>query len=375
MKKVLICMTSLATGNGIAKVMMNYYDDLIEQGYNIDFLIILNLKSKEEYLKKLNIQNSNIFIVPEGNKIKKCFYIIKMLPKLIKNNEYDIVHVNLVSLYAFCCIWISKLKKVKNIIYHIHNPIPKMKKIKYIITRLLNWLCIKGANKYLACSISAGKSVFKNRKFEIIRNLIDTEKYAFDKFSRHKYRKEFNIVKEEYLIGNIARFEEQKNPFFIIDVVNKLVKDEQKVKFLWIGEGSLKKQIIDYIDKLGIKDKCIILNNRSDVNKIYSAMDLFFLPSNFEGLGIVFIEAQCAGLPVLTSNEVPKDIQLTDLVHILNLNEPKQLWKEKIIKIKNEKSKKRDIYVEKIRNKGYDISDNTILSKFYDMCLNVKDTS
>ncbi len=371
MKKVLICMTSLATGNGIAKVMMNYYDDLIKQGYNIDFLLILNLKPKDEYIEKITKGKGNIYVIPEGNKIKKSFYIIKMLPKLKKDNKYDIVHVNLVTIYALCCIWMSKIMRVKNIIYHIHNPIPKMKKIKYAITKFLNLLCIKGANKHLACSISAGKSVFKNKEFQVIRNLIDTNKYIFDQSLRDNYRKEFNVSDDEFLIGNIARFEDQKNPFFIIDIIDELIKEKQKVKFLWIGEGSLKKQVIDYIKELGIQDKCILPNNRSDANHIYSAMDLFFLPSKFEGLGIVFIEAQCAGLPVLTSNKVPEDIQVTDLVHVLNLNDSKEIWSEEIIKIKNEKYRKRDIYVEKIKNKGYDISNSTILSNFYNNILNI----
>lgn len=365
MKKVLICMTSLATGNGIAKVMMNYYDDLIKQGYDIDFLLILNLKPKKDYIETIAKRKGNIYVISEGNKIKKSFYIMKKISKIIKNNKYDIVHVNLVTIYALCCIWMSKIMGVKNIIYHIHNPIPKMKKIKYTITRFLNLLCIKGANRYLACSKLAGKSVFNNKDFQVIRNLIDTNKYVFNQNLRDKYRKEFAINDDEFFIGNIARFEDQKNPFFIIDVINELIKYKQKIKFLWIGEGSLKKQVIEYITTLGIQDKCIFLNNRSDVSQIYSSMDLFFLPSKFEGLGIVFIEAQSAGVPVLTSNHVPEDIQLTNLVHILDLNDSEKIWANEIIKIKNEKHEKRDIFAEEVKRKGYDISNNTMLGKLY----------
>lgn len=372
MKKVLICMTSLSIGNGIAKVIMNYYDCLIKQGYSVDFLLILNLEPKKEYIEQITKANSKIFVVPKGNKLEKCLNLIKELPQILKNNQYDIVHVNLVRMYALCCIWISKVMKVKNIIFHIHNPIPETKKIKQTIIKFFNFLCIKGSNHYFACSVSAGKSIFDKRNFYVVRNLIQTTQYAFDENARNRYRSEWNIKDNDFLIGNIARFENQKNPFFIIDIISELMQSEKDVKFLWIGEGNLKNKIKDYIKEKRIDNKCIILGNRDDVNKIYSSLDLFFLPSKYEGLGIVFIEAQCAGVPVLTSNKVPlQDLRITDLFQHLELEKNEKAWKEKIIDIKRKKYRyKREQYCDIIRKTKYDISNNYIMVELYNKILN-----
>lgn len=371
MKKVLMCMTSLSVGNGIAKVIMNYYDYLIKKGYHVDFFLILNIKSKKEYKEKINKGNSNVYIVPEGNKIKKYFLILKMLFKVIKNNKYDIVHINLVSIYATLCIWMANIIRVKNIIYHIHNPISKRTGIKNAIIRFLNFLCIKGSNQYIACSVSAGKSVFGDRDFQIVRNLIETDKYMFDESARNKYRQELGIKDNEILIGNVARFEEQKNPFFAINIIKDVMQTEKNVRFLWIGEGSLKNKVKNYIKEIEIEEKCIILDNRDDVNKMYSAMDMFFLPSKFEGLGIVFIEAQCAGTPVLTSNKVPiEDLDITDLFNYMELERNEQEWKNKLIEKINKKYKyKREQYCDIVYKTKYDISNNYRMVELYDNIL------
>ena len=367
MKRVLICLTSLATGNGIAKTIMNYYDALIKANYIVDFLLILNLESDSKYLEKIKRGDSKIFVIPEGTKIKKSITIRKQLTSILKQYQYDIIHVNLVQLYAYACIHTAKKMKVPNIIYHVHNPMFKLPLLKSIFVRITNALCIRQASCYFSCSELAGKSVFKNKKFQIVKNLIDVKQYGFDEKAREKYRKQFQIKQNETVIGVVARLEQQKNPYFVIDVVEELVKKE-KIRLLWIGTGSLKKKIEEYIREKNLSNECILMEPRNDVNKIYSAMDTFFLPSIYEGLGIVLIEAQTSGLHVLTSTKVPKDIELTNLVLKLDLQENIEIWANQLYDI-IEKSKSENInrkkYQDLIQTSGYDISNNEVLVELY----------
>ena len=365
MKKVLICLTSLSSGNGIAKAIMNYYNELIKSSYQVDFLLILNLKSNDEYLELIKKSNSKIFTISEGNKIKKSIYIKTELSRILKNEKYDIIHVNLVQLYAYACIHTAKKMKVKNIIYHVHNPTTKLPFLKDVLYKITNYLCIKQATHYFACSNLAGKSVFKNKKFQVIKNLTEIKQYIYDENARKEYRKQFNIQPNELVIGVVARIEEQKNPYFVFHIVSELMKKRKNIKLLWIGTGSLKGKIEEYIQKVNIANQCMLLEIRNDVNKIYSAMDVFFLPSLYEGLGIVFIEAQSAGLPILTSTKVPTDIEVTDLVYKLDLQENIEIWVNQLDNLLQEKID-RPKYGNIMQNSGYDISNDEALVKAYD---------
>ena len=237
MKRVLICLTSFTTGNGIAKTIMNYYDALIKENYIVDFLLILNLASDPKYLEKIKLGHSKIFVVPDGTKIKKSIATVKLLTKILTQNKYDIIHVNLVQLYAYSCIHTAKKLHVPNIIYHIHNPIFKLPLLKSALVKLINALCKRQSNHYFACSESAGKSVFKNKKFKVIKNLINVKQYEFNEDARNKYREQFGIKQDEIVIGVVARMEKQKNPYFVIDIIKELSK-KKKIKLLWLGTGS-----------------------------------------------------------------------------------------------------------------------------------------
>lgn len=221
-----------------------------------------------------------------------------------------------------------------------------------------------------ACSRDSGNSQFGKREFQIIYNGIDTEKYIWNDFIREKYRKQFEI-EDNFVIGNVARFEFQKNHEFLIDIFFEIKKREKNAKLLLIGRGTREQIIREKVEKLGLIDDVIFAGLRSDVNNCMQAMDVFVLPSHFEGLGIVNIEAQAAGLPCFVSEKVvPKEIEITDLVHFISLNEGAVDWAKKILQNRQDIKYRKDTSNE-IKKSGFDIeTTKKVLVDFYQLLLN-----
>lgn len=353
MKKILVCLSSLGNSNGVASFFMSYYPELIKDGYKIDFYLIRDdIQMSKRYIDTIQKNNGRILIAESHNKINRYFKVKKSLKKYLKNN-YDIVHVNLVNVYAYACIKaVKKYSPNTKIIYHVHNPNFRMN----FIGNVLNKLCINFSDKKIACTEDAGKSMFQNQNFTIIKNAINIEKYKFNLSSRQKIRKKYNINENQFVIGTVARITKQKNPFFIIDILECIKKVNEKVKLLWIGEGTLEKSIVEYIKEKKLEENVLIIKNVENVYEFYSAMDAFLLPSLFEGLGIVFVEAQANGLRVYASTNVPKDIQLTDLVNFIDLNESALFWSEKILKdFEMTNNRNSEVYQEKLKASDYNI--------------------
>ena len=165
------------------------------------------------------------------------------------------------------------------------------------------------ATDYFACSEVAGRYLFGNKAFDqgevkIIHNAIDVEKFKFDKVARKKLRKEFGIMDSTIVIGHVGRFVQTKNHTFLVDVFKKYHERNPDSKLLLIGIGPLENQIKDKIRKLDLVESVIFLGQRDDINKLYSVMDIFCLPSLYEGLPVVGVESQATGLPIIFSNGV-----------------------------------------------------------------------
>ena len=366
MKKVLICISGLHVDNGIAKVIMNYYESLVENGYNIDFLEMVDGYTDENYAEMIRKNGGKIYVVPKHNRYSRKKVVSKYVSDLLLKKSYDIIHVNLVNLYAFLCIKIAKKSGIKHIIYHIHNPKHFNKTI--LVNNILNNYCINNASKLVACTTDAGKSVFGRRNFEVINNTIDVKEYCFSHEMRKKYREDMKID-DKLVIGVVARKEKQKNPFFIIDIFKYISEQNKNCILLWIGKGSLDKKVENYAKKKHVYDKVKFLGFRKDVKNLYSCMDVFLLPSRFEGLGIVFIEAQAFGLPTYTSTNVPKDVNISDLIHFISLKEKTQKWGDAILNAKIEQ-KDRAEYNGVVCNTVFNKENNSSLVKLYDKVLN-----
>ena len=355
MKKVLIILPSFTSANGIANVIMNFSDKLINEGYFIDYMVISNKNINEKYLSIIEKNNSKVFIMPNHNKFNRYFKVNKYCEEIFKQYQYDIVHVNLIDIYAIAILKAAKSVNITSRIYHVHNPNSGKNIIHKMIKSFFNHISKKNANIFFSCSELAAKSMLKKEKFEVIKNGIETNIYQFNEENRENIRKIFKITDNTILIGTVGRLEKQKNPEFALKIIYELIKNNSNIKYLWVGNGSLKKKIKDKIKKMGIEDKVIFAGDVDNVQDYYSAFDVFLLPSKFEGLGIVFIEAQANGLDIFTSTNVPKDIEITKLVNKIELSKKPSHWAKEIEKkiTQIEKNKRYNNCYDIIKN-GFD---------------------
>lgn len=208
------------------------------------------------------------------------------------------------------------------------------------------------ATKLLACSETAGKWMYGGRRFEVVNNGIDTDKFAFSPNERRAVRSKLGI-ENKLAVGFVGRLWKQKNPLFLIDVFSEVLEREANSVLLIVGDGEMRRAMEEKAAGFKIADKVIFLGVRNDIPRLMSAMDRFVLPSIFEGLPFVLVEAQAAGLPCTVSENVSKESNICGEAEYLSLECEKGVWADTIInhKLRGERGE----YAEIVREKGYDI--------------------
>lgn len=346
--KVLVINTVRFRLNGITSVIMNYYRKMDKSDMKIDFVVINEIS--EEYRTELERNNSNIYYIPRKKNPLK--YMISLY-KLIKKNEYDIVHVHGNSAIMSIETVVANLAKVPVRIVHSHNTTCIHKRLHNLLYPVLKRTYTHG----FACGQDAGNWLFRNQRFKIIKNGIDLNKFRYDEEEREIYRKKINAGNLK-VVGHIGNFIYQKNHNFLIDVFYELLKMDKNYLLLLISDGQLLEQMKEKVKKLGIENNVIFLGKTTEVSGYMQAMDIFILPSYYEGLPVVLIEAQALNLPCLVSDKVSKEVKLTDLVEFLPIDNI-SIWVKNIINIKlqNRTFNIKTIH-EKIKECGYDVSTN-----------------
>ncbi len=351
--KILIVVNNLRVANGVATVIMNQYNGLISEKNEVEFLQFMSFDSK--YLKEIEQKNGKIYTVEKNLKsFRKLF-------KIINDGNYDIVHINQMNLQTVFLSIYAKFKKVKCIIYHSHNTkIPGGFKRK-ILQKASNLVYNNCSTHFIACSEKAGRDAFKNKKFVILKNSINVKKFEYDYKIRNTYRERNNINSNTFVVGTVCRYSNQKNPIFMIDIFSEIVKKIPNSIFLWIGsapseDDPIIEQMNKRVEELGLKNNIMWLGSKEDVYNWYSVMDVFLMPSKWEGLGITYIESQANSLPTFASDVVPIDTNVTSFMNYLSLEESATKWAEKICEypVRNEKSKV-DNY-KKFVEQGYDVN-------------------
>ncbi len=343
---------------GTQAFLMNLYRNIDRDKIQFDFLV--EYEEKEFYDDEIISLGGKIYYT----NFRKTLNVIKFkktLSNILKEHpEYKIVHIHATAIGKICTD-VAKKCGVKTIIAHTHNN-SAVKDWKYYPKILLRKLYTKGPTDFFACSEDAGRYTFKNKKFTVVYNAIDIDKFLFKQEIREEFRKELNI-EDKFVIGNIGRLHEQKNQSFLIDVFYEIQKRKDNAILLIIGKGPLENELKEKVSNLGIDNKVYFLGNRKDIERIYQGMDVFVLPSLFEGLGIVAIEAQVSGLPVIASTGVAKEANITNNIRNIDLSEPIDVWVEAICKTKvNSRKSIEDI----VRKSKFNIKNNVkFLQEFY----------
>lgn len=314
----------MAINGGTESLWMNYYRNIDRTKVQFDFLV----ESESQIINRKEIEElgGSVVIIPP---YKNVFKYIKTLTKIFKENKYDIVHSNMNALSVFT-LKAAKKAGIRVRIAHSHSTSNKKEWKKNIVKNILRPFSKKYATDYFACSELAGRWLFGDKtynqgKVTIIKNAIDIEKFKFNEDNRNAIKSEFKVQDNELLIGNVGRMMAQKNQAFLIRVFAKYHKVNQNAKLMIVNDGPLLEELKALAKELNVTDSVIFVGPRADLYRYFSAFDLFTLPSIYEGLGIVLVEAQANGLNCVASTNVPTEADGTGNVQFVELDEEKWL--------------------------------------------------
>ncbi|MCF0242820.1 MAG: glycosyltransferase family 1 protein, partial [Treponema sp.] len=281
-------------GGGVESVVMNYYRNIDRSKIQFDF--ICDSDSTNIPYEEIESLGGKVMLVPPYQKV---LAYRKELINIFNENHYRIVHSHLNTLSCFS-LSAAKKAKVPVRIAHSHSSTNKKEWKKNILKQILRpWSSIF-ATHYFCCSELAGRWQFGNKKYDdgkvfLLNNAIDLEKFRFDKNVRKSKRTELGISENTFVLGHIGRFVTVKNQKFIIDVFSSVHEKEKDSVLIIAGQGPLEMELKEYVKKLGLETSVKFLGQRNDAQELYQAMDVFLLPSLYEGLPVVLVEAQASG--------------------------------------------------------------------------------
>lgn len=347
---------------GVESVVYNYYREIDKSKFQFDFFY--DSDSTVEPPQELIDMGAKFFEIPPYQKLPAYLKSLKMH---FINNHYEIVHSHMNTLCVFS-LWAAKKAGVPNRISHNHSTAGKGETKKNILKYALRPFAKIFPTQLCACSNYAGRWIYgKQANFKVLNNAIDLDKYKFNEIVRNELRQELKI-EDKFVIGHIGRFCYAKNHDFLIDVFYEVSKKKDNAILMLIGVGELEEEVKNKVKNLGIEDKVLFLGKKNDAYRYYQAMDLFLFPSKYEGLGMVSIEAQASGLPVICSTSIPSEAKVTDLVSYLSLQDGIEKWVDVVIDTYSNYSR-RDTS-EEVRNAGFDIRTEAVkLLEYYEELL------
>ena len=346
----------IVCGGGVEAVIMNYYRHIDRSKIQFDFVI-------DGYNK--SILDDEVLAL--GGKVyhvepykKNIFSYMKQIYRIVRNGHYQIVHSNMNTLSVFS-LFSAWLAGAQQRILHNHSTAVKQEGKRSIMKQILRPFAPVFANRYAACSKLAGNWMYGKKRMiqgniTIIHNAIDLEKYTFSKSIRAKYRHELGLTDNNLVIGHVGRFMFQKNHAFLLKIFYEVKKKNQDAVLLLIGDGELRKTTEKKVHEYGLTDSVKFLGLRKDVQALYNAMDVFVLPSWYEGLPVVSVEAQANGLRCLFSTNVTAESKLTKAAEFIDLDDGAVKWAERILHGKNA----RNLHAaDEMRHAGFDIKTQT----------------
>lgn len=361
--RILHVVSSLSKSAGVMSVIMNYYRHINKEKVQFDFLFFKDFE--DTYKEEIEQTGGRVFLVTKPSISKEFRNQIAVFFKQ-HQGEYTALHIHEVYL-TFLLAPAARKYGIDNIITHSHTTMYSDKKLNAIRNKILCSRLNKQANYYFACSKDAGKFLYGNKslaegKLTIINNAVNCDKFRYNADVRKKLRNEMGLT-GNLVIGHVGRFNEQKNHDFLIDIFNKISKENSNMKLVLVGEGPLYEQTKAKVSGLNLDSTVLFLGKREDVSDLLQAMDIFLLPSLFEGLPVVGVEAQVSGLPIVMSTNITREIGLMN-AHYIELEKTAEDWANEIVNI--QKNYDRANAANLLMENGFDISiEASKLEKIY----------
>ena len=360
--KVLEVVPSLYVANGVASFVMNYLNGLDHERVKVD--IAAYKDGPSVYYSRVTELGGKVYFLPS---IKNPIKHLQVCHRILSEGNYDVIHDNTLHI-SIPLMWCAKRLNVPVRILHSHNAKLGETKAKEIRNAIFKPMLKSFATNYLACSQVAGQMMFGSKHFDILPNVISVEKFVYNEELRSVIRSKMD-AQNKLVVGTVGRIAPQKNPLFALEVFESFLKGHPNAAYWWVGDGPLADQVKTYIKDKGLTDHVKLLGSRSNTVEFYQGMDVFLLPSLFEGLPVTGVEAQAMGLPCVVSDNVTNEMAYTDLVDFVSLDESPRVWADHLNAVCHKKQCRSE-YSKILKNSDY--SDETCgekMEKMYMSCI------
>ena len=351
MNKILVICTNVFGYNGIAGVILNYYKAIDKQKMHIDMLLINEPSDDVKQLLKDN--GSELYVVKRNSNPMRYMHKIE---KIMRENKYDLVHIHGNSATMAVELMAAKRAGVPVRIPHSHNTTSDHMSAHKLLKPIFN----KNYSYGFACGNEAGKWLYGDRDFVVINNGVDTDKFQYNEDFRDEIRRKYG-VKDKFVVGHIGVFNYQKNHEILIEIFRRLHRKNPNSVLMLIGEGENVELIKEIVREEKLENDVIFVGTTDKANKYMMAFDVLALPSRFEGLPLVLVEAQCSGLPCVVSTNVSIESNITGLVEYVDYDKEIDKFVERlnIVSVKErDRASIADEAIKTIKLKGYSINDN-----------------
>lgn len=315
-------------GGGVETVVMNYYRHIDRSRVQFDFLV--DSDSTRVPRDEIESLGGRVFIIPP---YQKQIPYQRELERLFREQRWPIVHSHINTLSVFP-LRAAQRAGVPVRIAHSHSTANPNERAKTVVKNVLRTQANRYPTDRFACSMLAGKWLFgEDADFTVMNNAIDLGRFFFSQKKRILLRSEFGIENSTFVVLHMGRFVEQKNHRYLLEVFSEFLKSNPNSLLMLAGDGPLRHEMEEITRSLGIAEKVRFLGQRNDADRLYCAADVFCLPSLYEGLPVVAVEAQAAGLPILMSDKVTREALITSRAEMVPLDAGIREWADAAKKV------------------------------------------
>lgn len=356
-------------GGGVGAVVLSYLSHMNLTNIKCD-VIAFRIKDRQHQLLENEFRDIGCNVIYMDHRNTGYVKHFRAFRRILEMGRYDAVHCHF-GIWSTPYLLEAANLGIKIRIAHSHVANDEYGRIKQTLLNLTKPLLNCCVTDRMACGYDAGKYLWNNKKFVVLNNAIEIEKFQYNEALRKEYRSKFKIDEHSVVLGNVGRFSYQKNQWFLVHLYENLKKYSDNIKLILIGEGEEYKEIECYVKKKKLEESILLLGLRKDVAALFQMIDVFLLPSRYEGLPVVAIEAQCAGVPCVLSDKITKEVVIRKNLMMLPIepeNECIETWGKKIVElvVNNSVYDDRKRSGDEVRIAGYDIhAEAEKLRQFY----------